>query len=937
MADNDDLMIEVTGSSDKAASALDKVIDKITKLQESFDKAYPAIEKFTSKMDTLASSSKAFSAVEKLTKGTGDLSQASKKAEADEAMYQARIDRATVSMEKSRVASERLADAKKKLQEYSEIDAHNKSVLSMSPEEYQKAGYDHTATGDKAPVKAWESPDAGAPSMKYNSADIKSQVDDFTSKIGGKSAKINIDTEAATAEVRKIGEYIDGLTPKIAFMSSSAKEKFNSIANTLKSVSQQLDNQRSIYSRLASESAKVAEKEGEGSIAYLRLEKQMLSASNAIDRLNDKESKLKTQLEDVTTSSKKTSSAMEDLGKKTESSGKKSSSVWDNTLRMMEKMFIRIAAFRIFSAAAQGITTGLQDMAQASNSANSTMSSLAASSLYLKNSFASALLPAIQAVTPSIVWLTNQLANLFNMLGMLGARVFGGATSFTEAKMANVNYAETLNKAGDSASDTKKKVDELRSSILGFDEINKLTEPTAKTAKDKTPGMPDPSSMFQDVPIPSGMQALGDKVKSFFEEWDKYAEPAKDSLDKLWKRLEPFGTFVAKGVSDFYKDFLKPLGIWTLGTAFPRFCTIVGNLANDINWPKLNKSLDSLWKALEPFSQTIGGGILWFLDNVLKPITEWAANNLAPAAIDLITAAIEAFDTTCQALEPTGSWLLNTFLKPLAEWTGGIIVSVINNLTDGLKAFSSWASENQTTVQNMVTLILGFLAGLWIYNTTKNLIGFIQTLGARLSTLGTDITIAGVSAQVASVGFSLLTGAILLLVTNWSKMNGIERVVGVLGAIAIAAATAAAAVGALQSAWSLGIAAAAIVAGTVAIAWSIQQANADAKKGISIPKMASGGLFTSSHLVEVGEGVDNEAILPLNSQVFSSIAKGIKDNGGASSGVGVDHTEQILVRMDKLESAIRGMKVALYTDDRTIAESAKRGNVEIARQYHLAT
>lgn len=1017
MADNDDLMIEVTGSSDKAASAIDKIIAKVTQMQEAIDKVTPSLSKFAERLDSITSGSKAFAMLDKLTKSTGDLSQASKKAEADEAMYQARIDRATVSMERSRIASEKLAAARQKAQEYATIDAHNQSVFSMSPEEYKKNGYDHTAVSNNTPAETWTSPDVGAPSMKYNSANIQAQMDAFTAKIEGKTPKINIDAEAATAEVRKIGEYIDSLTPKLSSMSSTAREKFDSLANALRTVSQQLDNQRMIYSRLAAESAKVAEKQGEGSMAYLRMEKQMLSASNAIDRLNSKESSLKSQLENVTSSTKKVSSAMEELGNKTESAGKKSNSVWDNTLRMMEKMFIRIAAFRIFSAASQGITTGLQDMAQASGTANNTMSALATSSLYLKNSFASALMPAIQAITPSIVWLTTQLANLFNTLGMLGARVFGGATSFTEAKMANVNYAETLNKTGSSADDAKKKLDKLKNSVMGFDELNKLTEPTsAKVPKSKNPGMPSPGEMFQDVKIPSNIQALGDKVKAFFAEWGKYAEPARAALERLWQRLEPFRTFVAKGVSDFYNDFLKPLGIWALGTAFPTFCNIVGNLANDIDWTSLNKALDTLWKALEPFAETIGNGLLWFIGNVLEPLTAWAMNNIAPAALNLVTNAIKLVNSVCQALEPTGSWLLTTFLKPLAIWSGQAVVSALNAISGAFQKISSWIASNKGLIDGMAKTVLAFFAA-W---KVTELLSFIETSGGVINALKaiTTAVIGGTTAKIAdkaeTIALKVLyagdflksivlgTQELIKQIAQWVTLKA-AKIADIIQTGAQTAATklATLAQGALNIVLDANpialvvIGIAALVTAFVVLynkcAWFRDGWNSiwsgisygfktfvngliwglneiidginDMIGGLnqihfstpdwvpfvggksfgisigyvsSIPYLASGALVTGPTQAVIGEGADHEAVLPLNDKVFSQIAQGIVRNGG-SNGNNSDHTEQILDRMDRLEDAIRSMKLALYTNDRVIAESAKRGSTEIARQYHLAT
>ena len=92
---------------------------------------------------------------------------------------------------------------------------------------------------------------------------------------------------------------------------------------------------------------------------------------------------------------------------------------------------------------------------------------------------------------------------------------------------------------------------------------------------------------------------------------------------------------------------------------------------------------------------------------------------------------------------------------------------------------------------------------------------------------------------------------------------------------------------------------------------------------------AKGGVFTAPTIAGLGDDGD-EAALPLNEETYSRIADGIERNQD-SSGRGIS---LVLNRMDKLEEAIRHMSIALYTDDRTIAESANRGNTQISKRYH---
>jgi len=99
---------------------------------------------------------------------------------------------------------------------------------------------------------------------------------------------------------------------------------------------------------------------------------------------------------------------------------------------------------------------------------------------------------------------------------------------------------------------------------------------------------------------------------------------------------------------------------------------------------------------------------------------------------------------------------------------------------------------------------------------------------------------------------------------------------------------------------------------------------------VHVPRLANGGLITGPTYSLIGEGEDDEAVLPLNDKVYSQIAEGIHNNGNSA---GTD-TEQIIRHLDHLGYAIQNMKLALYSDDRTIAESANRGNAQISKRYH---
>ena len=224
-----------------------------------------------------------------------------------------------------------------------------------------------------------------------------------------------------------------------------------------------------------------------------------------------------------------------------------------------------------------------------------------------------------------------------------------------------------------------------------------------------------------------------------------------------------------------------------------------------------------------------------------------------------------------------------------------------------------------------VILILRSFSDLLSGDTTREIKGFIELVTGTAGLIVTLNLIRGgaitgllgivTPLTIVAAGFAALAAGIYLVSKNWKDMNGLERTISILGLIAIAAATAAGAIGALQSAWSLGLAAAAIVAGTAAIGYSISQANKRAQE--NIPKLAVGGIVNNPGKgVPVGgaiageagrEGVipltDSTAMMQLGQEIGKWITVNVLNNTYLDSRVIQRKTEQ---RRNELAFATNG-------------------------------
>ena len=396
----------------------------------------------------------------------------------------------------------------------------------------------------------------------------------------------------------------------------------------------------------------------------------------------------------------------------------------------------------------------------------------------------------------------------------------------------------------DLGSSTKKANKEAKKSLAGFDDLEIITSNLADSADSAAGSMGE---------IGGGIGAMDTNVDfsteggapdtTWLDTFSAKLEPARAALARLAEQLQPLKEFSSQALQDFYNLFLVPVGDWILGEGFPRFVDAISKQLAKVDWSKLNVALANLWKSVTPFAKNVGEGLLWFWENVITPLIGWALDNLIPAQIDLITAAIQFIDEIIQAAKPALLWFWDTFLVPIRDFIWQSIIDFINLMTDAFNALTDWAKKNQSTVENIATVVLGFLAGIWIYNSTKKLIEFCKNLGNAFVTLGNKMAEGGLKGAFFAASVGILAAGIITLAKQWDKMTPAERAITILGGLAAAATAAAIAIGIFHTAWSVGVAAAAIAGGLALLGLSF--AFSDAGDTGDSAKQAADNFYSS--------------------------------------------------------------------------------------------
>lgn len=343
----------------------------------------------------------------------------------------------------------------------------------------------------------------------------------------------------------------------------------------------------------------------------------------------------------------------------------------------------------------------------------------------------------INVFTPVIQVINTVLAKMQTLANYFKAftdALFGNAGGSSSSNALS-NAAGSSGAVADNLGNAAKSAKEMNKQLSAFDELNNLSANNGGSSgsggSSGGGGSLDFGNMsgelFSDVTVNPAVEETAQKVKDLLEVIKTAAEPTREALDRLWNEgLAKLGTFTWTGLSDFYHEFLIPLGKWTLGTGIPMFADAVNNFLMKVNWPAINEALRNFWKALEPFAEGVGTGLLKFFQDLLSVGADFI-NIIVPGGLNGIAVALNSIDP--DQAERIGYAL-------------GVIVTAIA----GFKTVVSILE----TIKGFAT----FVSGLKIVGFVKNLAEMIAVVSGGAGTLGEAFAVyfPKLSAFVGAIG-----------------------------------------------------------------------------------------------------------------------------------------------------------------------------------------
>jgi len=303
------------------------------------------------------------------------------------------------------------------------------------------------------------------------------------------------------------------------------------------------------------------------------------------------------------------SNSLKKLKRSSESSNKGLGKVLHSFGRMTKIMLLRQAIRALIKAMEEGLKSAYAFNSMAGGEMSAALDSLKSAAVQTTGALGSAFGEMIATVAPILISLLNLITKVANGFAQLMA-VLSGRGTYTNAIASSEKWA----KATESGS---KAAEEWKNQLMGFDEINRLEEPT-----DSSGG--------------SGGSAPYEGAFELAKAENEWAKQLRELTLDWWESLD-----------------LEPL----------------------------TKAWERLKTAVMDFVSIVDDALYWAYTEVLLPLAGWVIEDAAPAGLNLLASQFEFLNRVLRWLQPYAKWFWDNWLQPIAKWTGDKIVTHLNKLT----------------------------------------------------------------------------------------------------------------------------------------------------------------------------------------------------------------------------------------------------------------
>ena len=327
------------------------------------------------------------------------------------------------------------------------------------------------------------------------------------------------------------------------------------------------------------------------------------------------------------------------------------------------KMFSLMILRKGLRAVIDNATNSFNDLARQSASVNASVSSLVSNFRWLGASITAAFSPILNVVSPILDALVEKCVSVINTIGQVFASLTGSGT-YTYAKKVQVDYAGSLDNTASSAKDATKAIKEYENQLMGFDEINKLTDNKGSGSSGSGSGGSGGSGgasgydyVFDTAQVEQQYANWADMIKKAWNDGDFtevgqiVGQKLADALDNIpWTSIQEKANKIASSVATFingamHSDLFSSTGTAIsegLNTAFGMAYTFVSRFEFDTFGTETAKLLNNAFARTEflTIANTISKSMNGVFDTAFKFAKEFEWDKNATMIVDCIKNAL---------------------------------------------------------------------------------------------------------------------------------------------------------------------------------------------------------------------------------------------------------------------------------------------------------
>lgn len=232
----------------------------------------------------------------------------------------------------------------------------------------------------------------------------------------------------------------------------------------------------------------------------------------------------------------------------------------------------------LFNKLRSAAVAGFGDMVKVFDPVNKSLSSISTSLLLMRNAVAAAVEPMLSVLAPALEKISALVADVaYKVASFIAALT--GKSMVIKATRAQVDYAKSLDKTASSAKKAKNE-------LAAFDDLDVLQKQDSGSGDE----MPDPSEMFEEVPIDPLMADWAEKFKDFIERlkspimdaWDRVKDYVINGWKYMCQQLKALWADVARDFWKVWGEFKTEEMFRYIFLAIGDIMLIIGELAAKI-------------------------------------------------------------------------------------------------------------------------------------------------------------------------------------------------------------------------------------------------------------------------------------------------------------------------------------------------------------------